>query len=349
MSIADAVKQLSRYSDIHLNIKYPALSILFPEQIFPNDGMLTTINLLAKKVLEDDELHNPRNNLKSQSYSSFMVDFSPEGERGPKLLFRVQPLVRNESYAMRRVNLSVLEYGKDIIPPEHIDAILMKPDLQREGGLIVISGSTGSGKTTLVYSTIIERLKRYGGYCLAIEDPTEMPSAYGPHIREGTGKKGFLAQIDASARGGYEYAIMDGLRSIPITENRPIVFIGEIRDGKTAAEMLRFSISGNLVFTTVHAENHDAMCQRIVSLAQNGGEPDARGLLQRSLVGSINQRMTPDRKVLYSSLNINQKIRQAIANNNYAEFSSELKQQQQTMPMMTGMNRTPAPKFQIPS
>lgn len=347
-SIADQVRALSRFSDVHLNVKKPALSILFPEQRFPDDNMLTAINMLAKQVLINDEAHNPRNGV-IQSHSSFMVDFLPEGENGPRLLFRVQPLVRNESYAMRRSNLSVMEYGKDIITPENIDAVLMRGDLARTGGLIVVSGSTGAGKTSLVYSAIIERLKRFGGYCLAIEDPTEAPGAYGPHMREGTGKKGFLAQIDASVRGGYENAIMDGLRSIPITENRPIVFIGEIRDGKTAAEMLRFSISGNLVFTTVHAEDHDAMCQRIISLAKNGGEPDASGLLQRSLMGSINQRMTADRKVQYSSLNINQKIRQAISANNWAEFSSELKQQQQVMPMMTGMNRAPAAKMHIPA
>lgn len=340
--INEAMKGMGRFTDIHLNVKKPNLSIFFPDQSMPDTEHMMLLSMLASEVLRGDKEANERPGM-ALTRDSFMVEFMPSGETGPKLLYRVQPLIRHESYALRHTSMTVLDYVKDFKSlPKHIDEeVLMRQDLQRTGGLVVISGSTGCGKTSMVYATITERLRRFGGYCLAIEDPTEIPSAYGTHVgidKEGKEVRGFLAQIDASKSGGYENAIVDGLRSIPITRNRPIVFIGEIRDGKTAAEMLRFSISGNLVFTTVHADDHDAACQRIVTLAQNGGEPDARTLLSKSLCASINQRMDPERVVKFSSLTINPKIRQAIVSGNYAEFTSEMKQQQQLAPQISRMN-----------
>lgn len=337
------MKSMGRYTDIHLNVKKPALSIFFPDQSQPTPEHALLLSSLAGEVVKGDRDYNERSS-GNHTRNSFMLEFTPGGIDGPKLLYRVQPLIRNESYALRHSSMTALDYTNDFKSiPRHIDEeVLMRPDLQRTGGLIIVSGATGCGKTSLVYAAITERLRRFGGYCLAIEDPTEVPSAYGSHVgrdKDGKEVRGFLAQIDASTCGGYENAIVDGLRSIPITRNRPIVFIGEIRDGKTAAELLRFSISGNLVFATVHADDHDAACQRIVALAQNGGEPEACALLSKSLCASINQRMSPERVIQFSSLTINSKIKQAIAAGNYAEFTSEMRQQQQMAPQLAHMKR----------
>lgn len=192
------------------------------------------------------------------------------------------------TFGLRIAKDDVRPFDKLGLSQEIMDAI-MNPDMQRTGGLIPIFGSQGCGKTSTAYSVLIEYLNRFGGSAYTIEDPIEC-SIQGWHGDKG----GYLTQSDCT-RIGYGRAVENSLRFA-----RSILFVGEIREPKAAAEMLRISIGGQLVITTMHAKDHISMCQRLISLAHDGGEPQARSLLANALQLSIRQEIKHD--VLQASM-----------------------------------------------
>jgi Tfp pilus assembly pilus retraction ATPase PilT len=90
------------------------------------------------------------------------------------------------------------------------------------GGLVLISGAAGSGKSTTAASVVRERLRRYGGYCLTIEDPIE-------YYLEGFHGAGFCNQIEASDTKDYQAQVMRAKRAFP-AKTLGMLYMGEIRD-----------------------------------------------------------------------------------------------------------------------
>jgi len=171
---------------------------------------------------------------------------------------------------------------------EHID-LLMADDLRRRGGLVLVSGPPGSGKTTTAATVIGARLSNYGGYALTLEDPPEDPLA-GWHVDDNGKERGYCDQLSVK-RGDYQEAIARGLRLFPSKE-RAMLFVGEIRDPDTAAELLRISVGGYLTFATLHANGIDETVQRLINLAREKvGDAEARNLLANSLRLCVNQRL----------------------------------------------------------
>jgi len=110
--------------------------------------------------------------------------------------------------------------------------------LKQTNGLILITGPTCSGKTTLTYS-LLNYLKKQGLSIVTIEDPVE-------HY-----KQGFVQlQVNESAGVNYDSGVKEILRHDP-----DVIFIGEIRDANTAKSAIRTSLTGHLVLSTMHATN----------------------------------------------------------------------------------------------
>lgn len=121
-------------------------------------------------------------------------------------------------------------------------------NLSKNGGLILFSGKTGSGKTTSIYQ-LANKMKKEN-FVMTIEDPVEI-------IEED-----FLQlQVNESAGIYYDDLIKVGLRSHP-----DIFIIGEIRDYKTAEAAIRASLSGHLVLTTVHSKSTSGTIARLKQL-----------------------------------------------------------------------------------
>ncbi|MFC3941539.1 twitching motility protein PilT [Pseudomonas gingeri NCPPB 3146 = LMG 5327] len=139
-------------------------------------------------------------------------------------------------------------------------------------GLVIICGEMGTGKTSSAASVVVARLKACGGIALAMEDPqeTKLNGAHG---------QGRCIQMQVSRRtGGYGEALIRALRT-----GADILFIGEIRDSRTAAEAVRASINGHFIITTSHSGSASQAIERIAILAQpeisNAREILAQGLL----------------------------------------------------------------------
>lgn len=307
--------RLAGYTDIHLNVRKIELSILFQgsqrKRVPPE--LTEAVAALAAKVKECSEAATLE--LGSEA-KSFMIDLD-------KIRFRTTAIRPGELYAMRQSRHTPPVLGRDVILPDHVSNALLAEDLKRSGGLIVINGIPGSGKTWSAIATILKRLELYGGYCLTIEDPPEI-------IIEGwVGDKGGVCeQMDASVKG-YRECVATSLRCFPAQE-RAMMFIGEIREPEPAAEMLRIALGGHLVFTTVHAEDHAAACQRIISLAQLGGEPDAKRMLASSLKLSLNQRLDGNR-MSASVMKVTNQIAGSIERGEYAQFANIVNDQQNAM------------------
>lgn len=176
--------------------------------------------------------------------------------------------------------------------PRHVPAIselgihsdyiqsLLQPKLS---GLVIVAGAYGQGKTTTASAIIASRLEKFGGVAITIEDPPEMPL-------EGLHGEGVCYQTWVE-QGGFGEATRKAARWAP-----SMIFLGEVRDGETAAEALRASINGRLVICTTHADTVPMAIERIYSLANGvaGNSDDTSSLMANGLLCVLTQRLEGD-------------------------------------------------------
>lgn len=152
------------------------------------------------------------------------------------------------------------------ITPENIE--LLDKLVKSPNGIILVSGPTGSGKTTTLYTLLME-LNKPTVNVITVEDPVEY-------------KLKGINQVQVNAKAGLTFA--SGLRSI-LRQDPDIIMIGEIRDAETAEIAIRASITGHLVLSTIHTNDSAASVARLVDM---GIEPY---LVSSSLVGVVAQRL----------------------------------------------------------
>lgn len=146
--------------------------------------------------------------------------------------------------------------GKNILRLEDLgvrDDIMtaFNQEITRPYGLIIITGPTGSGKTTTLYA-ILQKIKNPGIKIITIEDPIEY---HLPGISQ--------TQIDTSR--GYDFA--NGLQAI-VRQDPDIILVGEIRDSETAKISIQAALTGHLVLATLHANNAAGTIARLQALGE---------------------------------------------------------------------------------
>lgn len=183
----------------------------------------------------------------------------------------------------------------DLNIPDAWRALMMDQSLLN-GGLLLITAPNGQGKTTTASAIVRSRLERYAGLANTCEDPIELPL-------QGAWGKGLCYQRPANETGddanpgeGYHRALLDALRQFPaITGGGTILFVGEIRDGRTAAETLKAASNGHLVVATVHARSAAGAVRRMATLATSNADgmdlETVRETLAENLRGIFYQRL----------------------------------------------------------
>ena len=183
---------------------------------------------------------------------------------------RVSSLPLNEG---EKIVLRILDYSRSLegletlgFSDENLEKL--KRMIRVPNGMVLITGATGSGKSTTVYS-ILQTLNKEEINIVTVEDPIEMSI-------EG------LNQVQVNSEIGMTFATV--LRSI-LRQDPNIILIGEIRDSETAQIAVRASITGHLVLSTIHTNNTLSTVERLLDMDVE------RYLLSSALTGIISQRL----------------------------------------------------------
>jgi len=262
--LADAVQHGA--SDIHFE----------PEQFFLRiryriDGVLRQIRSLHKtywpamvvrlKVMSGmniAETRAPQDGRISITFSGRAIDFRVSA----------QPTAHGENIVLR-----ILDRQKGIVPLENLglnedELTLLKLMLARPNGIILVTGPTGSGKTTTLYS-ILNHINTESVNIMTLEDPVEYPM-------------NMIRQTSVNEAAKMDFA--NGIRSM-MRQDPDVILIGEIRDADTAEMAFRAAMTGHQVYSTLHTNSAIGAIPRLLDI---GVLPD---IIAGNIIGIVAQRL----------------------------------------------------------
>ncbi|MCK5836213.1 MAG: type II secretion system ATPase GspE [Desulfobacula sp.] len=262
--ISQAVKAMA--SDIHiepfqdvLKVRYRIDGILY-EMLNPPKGiqasLISRIKVMAKMNIAEKRV--PQDGRAQVRIGDQEID----------IRISTVPTSHGERLVMRLLNKSgyFLEFSQFGLSKENFN--LINKIIRQNNGIVLVTGPTGSGKTTTLYSAL-SKINSPDKNIITIEDPVEY------------NLKG-IGQIQVNPKTGVTFA--KGLRSI-VRQDPDIVLIGEIRDVETAEIAIQSALTGHLVFSTLHTNDSAGAITRLVDL---GVEPY---LISSSVNAVIAQRL----------------------------------------------------------
>lgn len=178
------------------------------------------------------------------------------------------PTVRGEKVVMRVLDLSRDNQGLDRLGLSDEERVQFDSLISRPNGIVLVSGPTGSGKTTTLYASL-DQLNRDDINIITVEDPVEIEL-------EGVNQVNINPEID--------FTFANALRSI-LRQDPNIIMIGEIRDTETAEIAVKASLTGHLVLSTIHTNSAVKTITRLIDM----GIDDF--LVASSLAGVVAQRL----------------------------------------------------------
>jgi type IV pilus assembly protein PilB len=219
-------------------------------------GIVARVKILAKLRL--DEKRKPQD-------GSFSTNID-----GRKIDFRVSTM---PAYYGEKVVMRILDSERGVKPIDQLglsesNLKLVREALKQPYGLILITGPTGSGKSTTLYSMINE-LDKEKSNIVTLEDPVEY------HMSD-------INQSQMMPEIGYTFA--SGLRSI-LRQDPDVIMVGEIRDKETAQLAIQAALTGHLVISTLHTNNAIGAIPRLVDM---GVDPY---LIAPTLILAVAQRL----------------------------------------------------------
>lgn len=262
--LADAVQNGA--SDLHFEPEQSFLRIRYRI-----DGILRQIRSLHKsywpamavrlKVMSNmniAETRAPQDGRISIKFSGRQIDFRASA----------QPTTHGENFVLR-----VLDRQKGIVPLDGLgldenELSLLKLMIARPDGVILVTGPTGSGKTTTLYS-ILNHINTESVNIMTLEDPVEYPMNM---IRQ--------TSVNESAKMGFA----EGIRSM-MRQDPDIILVGEIRDKETAEMAFAAAMTGHQVYTTLHTNSAIGSIPRLLDI---GVVPD---IMAGNIIGIIAQRL----------------------------------------------------------
>src|SRR5574344_1816871 len=179
------------------------------------------------------------------------------------------PIVDGEKIVIRILDYSRSLEGLDSLGFTENNLDKVNRVISSPNGIILVTGATGSGKSTTVYA-MLQKLNKIDTNIITVEDPVEMKIAG-------------LNQVQVMSDIGLTFA--SALRSI-LRQDPDIIMIGEIRDDETARIAVRASITGHLVLSTIHTNNSLNTIERLLDMDVE------RYLLGTALIGIVSQRLT---------------------------------------------------------
>ena len=171
------------------------------------------------------------------------------GDHSVDLRVSTVPTVNGERVVMRILDKSSVLFGLEELGYYPDDLGIIEKLIKQEHGIILVTGPTGSGKTTSLYS-MLSRINAPDKNILTIEDPIEYQL------------KG-IGQIPVNVKVGLSFA--SGLRSI-VRQDPDVILVGEIRDLETAEIAIQAALTGHLVFSTLHTNDASSAITRLIDM-----------------------------------------------------------------------------------
>jgi type IV pilus assembly protein PilB len=262
--LSDAVKRSA--SDIHfepehefLRIRYRVDGVLRQiRSLHRNYWSAIAVRLKVMGAMNIAEMRAPQDGRMSLSVSGRPIDFRLSS----------LPTTYGENIVLR-----ILDRQKGIVPLEqlglHEEALAMlKLMMARPEGIILVTGPTGSGKTTTLYS-MLSHLSSESVNIMTLEDPVEYPMEM---IRQ------------TSVNEAVRLTFATGIRSM-MRQDPDIILVGEIRDADTAEMAFRAAMTGHQVYTTLHTNSSLGAIPRLLD---TGIPPD---IMAGNIIGVIGQRL----------------------------------------------------------
>lgn len=263
--ILDAINRGS--SDIHFDPNDDGIKVriridgeLYDYTIVPlfvKRNMITRIKIIAGMNIT--ESRTPQDGAIRTELDNKTIDLRVSclpTNMGEKIVIRIM------DYSMSAKGIESLDFSEDNLAK--VNKMLSLPN-----GIVLVTGATGTGKSTTVYS-MLQKLNVEGRNLVTVEDPIEMNI---PGIN----------QVQAQADIGLTFSNV--LRSI-LRQDPDVIMIGEIRDDDTAKIAVRASITGHLVLSTIHTNNSLSTIERFIDMNVE------RYLLGTSLSGIVSQKLT---------------------------------------------------------
>ena len=269
-----------------LNLK--SLSLLFTKNIDQDITYLIKILMVGAVLLKSSDIHIEREEEKTiiriRMDGMLTLVTEIENERYLKILSRIKLLSRlklNVDKEAQDGRFSIkfedneIEIRVSSLPSEYGEAIVMRilnpkslisleelglrtdleklfnNEIEKPNGMIIVTGPTGSGKTTTLYA-FLKKISKPENKVITIEDPIEY------HL-EG------ITQTQVDEKKGYSFA--SGLRSI-VRQDPDTILVGEIRDKETAQIAIQAALTGHLVLSTLHTNDAISTISRLESLGE---------------------------------------------------------------------------------
>ena len=262
--LTDAVKRES--SDIHFEPETGFLRIRYRI-----DGMLRQVRSLHQSYWPAMAVR-----IKVMSGMNIAETRAPQdgritlNMRGRPIDFRVsaQPTIHGENIVLR-----ILDRQKGLVPLEGLGLTEKQLDqlklmIARPEGIILVTGPTGSGKTTTLYS-VLNHINSEGLNIMTLEDPVEYPMT-------------LVRQTSVAEAAKLDFA--NGIRSM-MRQDPDVILVGEIRDADTAEMALRAAMTGHQVYSTLHTNSAIGAIPRLLDI---GILPD---IMAGNIIGVVAQRL----------------------------------------------------------
>jgi type IV pilus assembly protein PilB len=229
-------------------------SLILPPQV--HSAVVARIKVLSNMRL--DEKRKPQDGRFSARIDGRRIDF------------RVSTF---PSYYGEKVEMRILDQAKGVRPLDELgmspkNLAMLRDAINKPYGMVLITGPTGSGKSTTLYSVLSE-VDRESYNVLSLEDPVE-------YQMEGVSQSQVRPEI------GYDFA--SGLRTT-LRQDPDIIMVGEIRDKETAQLAVQAALTGHLVFSTLHTNNSAGVIPRLIDM---GVDPY---LIAPTLILAVAQRL----------------------------------------------------------
>ena len=262
-----------RATDVHIEPYEDELAVRYRiDGVLQRASVPPTINRFASAIISRLKIMANMNIAEKRKPQDGRITFSNRGKDGKieefDLRVSVIPMLFGEGVVLRVLNKSaVLMSLDDLGMPRHVNDP-WNAMIQRPHGIVLVTGPTGSGKSTTLYASL-NKIVSDEIKCITVEDPVEY------HVPG-------VNQIQVNTKVGLTFAA--GLRSI-LRHDPDAVMVGEIRDKETAETAVQASLTGHVVFSTLHTNDAAGAVTRLIDM---GVEPF---LIASSVEGVLAQRL----------------------------------------------------------